>query len=284
METICTYILLFYIYSFLGWCMETILVSIENKRFINRGFLIGPYCPIYGLGSIFIIAFLMKFSNNMPILLFFLILVICGALEYFTSWIMEKLFKARWWDYSHKKFNLNGRICLENLIEFGILGLIVAYALNPFFEGILQKLQSFQLECIAVGLTCIYLIDVVISFVVIFGFRNVTKTVNSEGKADNTEQITKMVRELFSQKSFLHKRFINAYPRLQAIQIKIEKIKNKIDDVKVEAKEAVEEKKEEIKNSIEQSTRKAKVTIYLSKKHLKSNFKGKNINFKKKEE
>ena len=267
------YFLLYFIYSVIGWGMETSLISIKNKRLINRGFLLGPYCPIYGAGALFIILIVNKFSNNDPVLLFLLTVFVCGALEYLTSWIMEVCFKARWWDYSNRKFNLNGRICLMNLIAFGVLGLMVIYVLNPFFTSLLTKLNESQIKWIAIGLSIIFIIDNIISFIVIFGFRKATKYVNSEGKADNTEQITKMVRELLSEKSFLHRRFINAYPRLEAIQIKIKEIKNKIDDVTTEAKVAVNEKKEELKNRIEDVTSDAKVAINVKKEQIKGNLK-----------
>lgn len=302
MKLIEQYFLLFIIYSFAGWCMETILISIQNKRFVNRGFLLGPYCPIYGVGSIFIITILDKISFNNPVILFLVVVVACGILEYLTSWIMEVVFKARWWDYSNRKFNINGRVCLYNLIAFGVLGLAVKYVLQPFFWDLINKLNYEQLKWITIGLAIIYISDTIISFIVIFGFRKVTKNVNAKNKQDNTEQITKMVRELFSQKSFFHRRFINAYPRLEAIQIKIKEIKNKIEDVKLEAKDVVSEKteqikskiedvkieakdsmnvkKEELKNNLKKGTRKAKVNLYLGKRYWKSRFRGK-IKFRK---
>lgn len=263
MELIQEYFLLFILYSFLGWCMETTLISIQNKRFINRGFLLGPYCPIYGFGSLFIVLVLGKWAYN-PVVLFLTAVIGCGAIEYATSWVMEVVFKARWWDYSNCKFNLNGRICLRNLLAFGILGLIVYYVLNPFFLNLIYKLQPNQIQWISIAFLCIYLVDSVISFIVIFGFRKVTKQVNIKEKADNTEQITKMVRELFSQKSFIHRRFVNAYPRLQAIKMKFKEIKTKIEDVTSDAKDAVAERTEEIR-------------LYLGKKHIKAKFRGKKL-------
>ncbi len=254
------YFLLFAVYSSLGWCMETTLVSIQSKKFINRGFLFGPSCPIYGLGAIAIVTTLGKFTSH-PVALFVLTVAVCGTLEYITSWIMEITFKARWWDYSDKKFNLNGRICLENLVAFGILGLLSVYVLNPFLLEIIRKWNNTTLDFVVILLATLYIIDTVISFIVIFGFRKVTKEVNNKKNADNTEQITKMVRELFSSKSFFHRRFINAYPRLEAIQIKIKQIKTKIGNVTNDAKDAVVEKTSIIKNNIEKGTSQVKSKI-----------------------
>ena len=254
--------------------MEVTLISIQNKRFVNRGFLIGPYCPIYGFGGVLITLLLGRYKYD-PLVLFIMTVVTCATLEYLTSWAMEVLFKARWWDYSKEKFNLNGRVCLKNLVAFGALGLVITYILNPVFLGWIEKLGEQSLKCTAIGLAVLYTIDNIISFIVIYGFRKVTKNINSERKEDNTEQITTMVRELFAEKSFLHRRFINAYPKLEAIKIKVKEIQVKIKENVNEVKENLNEKKVEIKNSIEETTRKTKAKVYLSKRNFKSKLKKK---------
>ena len=271
MGTIQEYFILFIIYSFLGWCMETALVSYLSKKFVNRGFLIGPVCPIYGFGAIAIDLILGRFIID-PAILFITTVFMCGTLEYITSWLMEVIFKARWWDYSDKKINLNGRICLSNLIAFGVLGLLVVYILNPFLLEGLNNFSVKSINILAIILFSIFLIDAIISFVVIFGFRKVTEEVNKEEKADNTEQITKMVRDLFSKKSYFHRRFINAYPRLMAIKIKtkIKEITTKIGEVTNDAKDAVVEKTGEIKNSIERGTNQVKSKIEYGTSQVKS--------------
>lgn len=290
MQLLQEYFLLFVLYSFLGWCMETTLVSVQSKRFVDRGFLIGPCCPIYGFGALFIVLALGNFAYN-PVILFVMSVISCGVLEYMTSWIMEVIFKARWWDYSNRKFNINGRICLENLLAFGVLGIMVNYIFNPFLMNLIYKLKNTQLLIISAIIAIIFIVDSIISFIVIFGFRKVTKTVNTQRKEDNTEQITSMVRQLFAEKSFFHRRFINAYPKLEAIKTKIKKIKIKIEDVTSDAKDVMVEKTGEIKSKIEEATndakdainekiergtRKARVNLYLGKKQFKK-FKGKKL-------
>lgn len=99
------YVLVFFIYAFAGWIMETTSISIRNKKFVNRGFLIGPVCPIYGYGVVLVSLLLQKYQNDI-IVTFFMSIIICGFLEYFTSYFMEIIFKARWWDYSQRKFNI----------------------------------------------------------------------------------------------------------------------------------------------------------------------------------
>ena len=101
------YFLLFMIYAVAGWIMEVTCKLIQYKRFINRGFLIGPYCPIYGYGALLITFLLGRYKYD-ALVLFVMAIVVCGTLEYLTSLVMEKMFKARWWDYSQRKFNING--------------------------------------------------------------------------------------------------------------------------------------------------------------------------------
>ena len=129
MDIIYKYFLYFIIYSFIGWLMEVICKLFEYKRFINRGFLIGPICPIYGFGVLFIILLIGNDRNDI-LSVFLKAILICSVLEYLTSYFMEKLFKARWWDYSDKKFNIAGRICLENALSFGIGALAVIYIIH----------------------------------------------------------------------------------------------------------------------------------------------------------
>ena len=132
--------IIFIFYSFIGWIIESLYVYYCTKKLMNRGFLIGPYCPIYGLGCVLFITLLEKYMNE-PLVLFILAITICSVLEYLTSWVMEKLFKARWWDYSDKKFNINGRVCLENMMGFGVGALVVMYVSHPLLKP-LQHLST----------------------------------------------------------------------------------------------------------------------------------------------
>ena len=135
------YILLFFTGAFLGWVMEVVCKLIQFGRFINRGFLIGPYCPIYGFGAVLVTALLTPFSES-PLAVFVLAMAVCGTLEYLTSYVMEKLFHARWWDYSHRRFNLNGRVCAGTLIPFGLLGLGMVYVARPVLFGLFARLPQ----------------------------------------------------------------------------------------------------------------------------------------------
>ena len=258
--TLTQYFLLFMIYSVAGWVLEVTCKLIEYKRFINRGFLIGPYCPIYGWGAVAITFLLYRYSYD-PLILFFMTLLTCSILEYATSWVMEKLFKARWWDYSKRKFNVDGRVCLGTMIPFGIFGMILTYVTNPLIISGLDKVNPTTLNIIAIVLLVIYLVDNVISSIVIFGFRKTTVQVGREGKQDNTEQITKKVREILSSKSWMYKRLVDAYPKLIAIKTKIKEIKEEVKENAIEVKNSINEKAQDVKNTISEKKDEVKNTI-----------------------
>ena len=254
------YFLLFMIYSIAGWILEVVLKYKDHKRFIDRGFLIGPYCPIYGYGALLITILLNRYEND-PIVLFCMTIIVCGFLEYFTSWYMEKLFKARWWDYSKRKFNLNGRVCLGTLIPFGVFGLIITYVMNPFFIKCLESVNNKILTIISVLLFVIYIIDNIISTIIILGFRKTTIKVEKEETHDDTEQITKKVREILAQKSWGYKRLIDAFPRLETIRIRIEEITKEVKENVNELRDNINEKAEGFKNAINDKTEVMKNTI-----------------------
>ncbi len=165
-------VLYFFLYSFLGWAQETVQCSIREKRFINRGFLNGPLCPIYGCGALLIFTCLLPIKRGIASpwlsvpLVFLCGAVIASALEYVTSWAMEKLFHARWWDYSDKKWNINGRICFWISVGWGLLAAIFVFGIQPFFENGMQSLAEWQPlfpVILAACLTGILLVDAVFS-------------------------------------------------------------------------------------------------------------------------
>lgn len=205
-----TCFLLFIIYSFVGWIIEVITEYYHHKRFVNRGFLIGPYCSIYGAASVIMILLLNKYIND-PIVLFVMAVVICSIIEYFASYVMEKLFNARWWDYSNNKFNINGRICLETMIPFGFGGLLLMYFINPFVVKVLSYVPENSLKIVTIILFLLFLMDCIISFKIILGFKKVT----FKQEKDNTAEITNKVKDVLIKKSKFSKRLINSFPNLR---------------------------------------------------------------------
>ena len=207
-----TYFLLFIIYSIIGWILEIIFAFINLKKFVNRGFLIGPYCPIYGAGCLLLTILLSKYAED-TIVLFALSIIICSILEYLTSWIMEKIFKLRWWDYSDMKFNINGRICLETMLPFGIIGVIVVKFINPFLLELISQINPNNLSIIVIILMSLFIIDILISFNVVFNLKNVTRNVTK----DSTEEIKKAIHKFIHNNLFMYDRIVKAFPNMSKI-------------------------------------------------------------------
>lgn len=207
---ICYYFLEFISFSFVGWCVETVACSItEKKPVLNRGFLIGPYCPIYGSGALLALLLLEKYYHD-PIALFILAVVGASVLEYVTSYIMEKLFNARWWDYSHMKYNINGRICLQNAFLFGIMGLIFIYFVNPFYEFLLGKFSPLALEIVSCSLFVVFFVDTIVSFHVISRLK-----INTKILKDSSAEISEQVKQELRKERLLKKRLLNAFPGMK---------------------------------------------------------------------
>ena len=134
-------ILLFFIFSFIGWAWEVGLHLLNDGRFVNRGTMHGPWLPIYGFGGVLILLFLYRLRRR-PALEFGATVLLCGIVEYFTSFFLEKAFNGmRWWDYSGYYLNLNGRICAEGLFVFGVGGMAIVYLLAPVLDNRLRRLK-----------------------------------------------------------------------------------------------------------------------------------------------
>ena len=136
-------LLIFFVYSFIGYICEIISSSIVQKKLVNRGFLCGPYCPIYGVGSLFILFLLLRFKED-PVLVFVLGALITTSIEYFTSFVLEKIFHNKWWDYSYMKLHIHGRVCLQNTLLFGFGTLLIIYMAQPFIHALLMKILFIQ--------------------------------------------------------------------------------------------------------------------------------------------
>lgn len=134
------YIFYFFFYSFIGWFLESCYCSIRPKKWVNRGFLRGPICPIYGTGALVIMIALVplrELTENLylnELIIFAVGMVLCDFVEFITSYIMEKLFNARWWDYSNKKFNVQGRICLTHTLYWGTCSCLFVFILEPVID------------------------------------------------------------------------------------------------------------------------------------------------------
>ena len=231
MENILFYLTLFVVYSILGWILETCHCSYNQKKLIlNRGFLIGPYLPVYGVTSIVMILFLNEYKQDL-FTLFAMSVVYASVIEYIASYLMEKMFKARWWDYSDRKFNLEGRICLKNSILFGICGVLLVKYIHPFILNVINIVPNYIFNIISIFLISVFLIDLIITFIIVSNLKvNFTNI-----KTDSTEEIDKLVKEVLSRNFNLKRRLFKAFPKLRFSNDEtgriLESIKIRLDDI-----------------------------------------------------
>ena len=176
----------------------------------------GPWCPIYGFGAVFISLLLSRHAED-PLAVFGLAILICGILEYSTSYMMEKIFHARWWDYSTKKFNLNGRVCAGTLLPFGLLGLLLVYAITPVMFSCFDLLSETMIQIICLSLSLLFLADITISTTTLVKIRVHAGKLNG----DSTEKITNEVRSVLAEKSALVRRMMRAFPEARLYNGKI---------------------------------------------------------------
>lgn len=217
MYQISQFFMKFILFSLFGYIAEMLMCIIVDKKITNRGFLCGPVIPIYGVGSIFLILLLERYRNE-PIVVFVFGIIITTILEYITSYLLEKIFHNRWWDYSQNKFNINGRICLLNSFLFGIGSLIIIYLANPIFDDFLSQMNQTALIISAIIIFIIFVLDVVYSCIVAYNLRNQI-IIFSKLKNEKLARIPGMLEQLLKRNINKIKRYPNrllkAFPYLQ---------------------------------------------------------------------
>ncbi len=209
--SICFILFLFLSYSIMGWFVECVFCSIYDRKLVcDRGFLLGPYCSIYGCGALYMYFFLEQYQNA-PLILFVMAMVGTSILEYVTSYLMEKIFRMRWWDYSNRKFNIEGRICLFNSFLFGVLGLVFIYFIHPNYVLLIQQIPQDILIFVTGFVFSLYLVDNILSFTIL----NRLKLRFNYIRKDSTSEVDAQVREFLSQYVFFFRRLFKVFPKLQ---------------------------------------------------------------------
>lgn len=249
-------ILMFFFYSFLGWCMEVVLKYIQLHRFVNRGFYTGPVCPIYGSGAVLITLVVQWLSplESAVGTTFAISFLLCGALEYFTSLVMEKRFHARWWDYSQKPMNLHGRVWIGNLVLFGLGGVAVVHLMNPVLLASLAGFSVVAQEITAGVLLALFAADYVLTHFMM----KLVKTGVESSEADSTEALNKEIRLLLSDRNVFYRRFADAYPdviyRTERIKSRLDAVREESDRILAEAEKQLSDQKQKIISRAEPST------------------------------
>ena len=253
-------ILIFFAFSLVGWCIEVTLKYFEFGRFINRGFLTGPWLPIYGTGAVLCtvgVQGLAPLESGYGTT-FVICFVLCGTLEYMTSFVMEKRFHARWWDYSKKPMNLHGRVWIGNLVLFGLGGVLIVHVFDPLLFRLFALISLPVRELTASVLSAVIAADFVMSHFVL----KLVKTGVEQSQADNTEQISREVRLLLSDRSVFHRRFADAYPeviyrtervaaRMEAIRLESERLRREAERRAADVGQRLEAGREQIAARLE---------------------------------
>lgn len=178
-------IIYFMIYAFIGWVLESVYKSVLQKKFVNSGFLSGPFCPMYGYGAIMMYLSLKDVSNNI-VILFLYGLIILSIYEYVVGLFLETVFKTKYWDYSNYKFNIHGRVCLLNSIYWGILGVVFMKFIHPAIEVLVSRIPINYLIIFA-AISCTYIL--------IDTLATVIRLVKINIRLRNLEQITKAIKD-----------------------------------------------------------------------------------------
>jgi uncharacterized membrane protein len=208
MNSLGSIIIIFSIYSFLGWILETMHASLRDKQFVNRGFLNGCFCPIYGLGAIItlnIFSFVnfnsYSFEVNM-IIKFFLVILFITILEFYTGYILEKVFNCKWWDYSEYKDNIRGYVCIRYSALWGLLAIILIYFINPIINNFVISIPNNFIIYLSTFLILYFILDTMTSVTEALSLRTVILN------------YTKFSSYKYYDKIIQYKRIFIAFPKL----------------------------------------------------------------------
>lgn len=248
--TLYYYALSFFVYGFFGWCVEVAYAAVKERRFVNRGFLSGPICPIYGVGVCAVIYFLRPFTTNL-LALYITSVVIVTVLEWLTGFLLEKLFHNKWWDYSEMPLNLNGYVCLLFSMIWGVFCVVIVRFMNPLLQKGLSFMPHILGGILLVTLSIVLLIDLYITATGIqkmnkylanmeaittelhriseqIGtniFKGVMETI--EKQEDITDELKQQIvelkagyQELVSKQMAKYRRLLKAFPRMSSKRYK----------------------------------------------------------------
>ena len=244
--TLYEFLWLFLIYALIGWCVEVAAHAVTLKKFINRGFLNGAYCPIYGFGVILVVICLTPIKDNI-LLLFLGSVVLTSILEFITGFLLEKVFHTRWWDYSDQKYNVGGYICAKYSLIWGLACVFVMKVIQPLVMDFIHIIPRILGQVIIVIALTSILVDFVTVVISLTGMNKRMKIAanirarihggsNKIGAriTDEVLELEEKLDELPDRKGAIEKRLIKAFPALS----KLENQTNK-DELKKQLKEKI---------------------------------------------
>lgn len=240
---------IFVIYAFAGWCTEVAYAGLNKGVFVNRGFLNGPYCPLYGFGVLIVVVVLTPLKGNM-LMLFLGSVLLTSILEYFTGLILEKVFGNKWWDYSHLPFNIQGYICLKFSIFWGLGCMFIMNTVHPGVYKVIQwipkKLGTFFLAIIMIA----FAIDVCVTVNTILKFNR---------KMRMLEEVAARMRKLSDEIGE------DIFEKVTDFAEKAEEVEEYLEEKRDDAQEYLEEKRADAQEYLEE--KRADVQEYLNDKH-----------------
>ena len=256
---LCELFLLYIAYSVLGWCGEMLYCSIPKGHICEkRGFLNGFLCPIYGHGALLVLYCLHGGFKN-PVLTFIFGAIVTSVLEYFTSWVMEKLFHMRWWDYSHYKFQINGRVCLLNSACFGLASVLLCHVVQPWLWAHITGLGAAITVPLASFIFGIYLMDTILSFRSAFQLSSQMgklrelqaelkdyvaekREENQERKTERRAEVRERARALRDSADIFERRLLYSHPDIRKTREDLlAAIRARLNESEAEARKAADE-------------------------------------------
>lgn len=241
------WIFIFYIYCFLGWIVESSIVSVRTKKLVNRGFLKIPMLPIYGFGSVMMLFVSLPIKDK-PILIYFVGMIAATILEYISAVLIENIFKIKYWDYTEDKFNFQGRICLESSLFWGVLSVALTLFIHKPVEKFVLSLNSNTISILVFIISAIFITDFIISaknaldlnkllsFIdrVKVETENLKLQIENKGKnykalIPKVEKLNKDYQELFIKFKNRYSNILTNYPRAKSLKFNdtFKNLKNK---------------------------------------------------------
>ena len=208
----------FFIYSFAGWCIEVCCAAIQKRKFVNRGFVNGPLCPIYGSGAVLFAIFLPELKEA-PFFLFLAGAILASILEFTTGALLEKLFHRKWWDYSNIRWNYEGYVCLPFSLGWGVCAVVLNMFLNPLLVKLLGILPKLLMVIIMIALTVVLVLDTMGTTLAIRGLQK--KQVQLAEFTEGVSQVSKLLENAITRR--IQKRMDKAFPMLEIPKIKRQK-------------------------------------------------------------
>lgn len=246
MIDILKYVILFFFYSAAGWVIESLYCSIGEKRLINRGFLTGPMCPIYGTGALVMTVFLYNPFYDKPLYVFLLGMLFCDVVEYITSFLMELLFHARWWDYTYEFLNIRGRICLKHTLYWGVASVAFVYIIHPSIDAVIDSMSDKLIIGVTSAVLIVFFIDLIHSFTKALDIRNLQL------------KLSKAIETVYN----------GVYSIKDSIETTLDKGNNKITNAQNEYIQQIEETVEQVSLRLERGKVKGKKP----NRYLRNNF------------